>query len=134
MHVHIFNVVDTALRYLRALSVCLLISLGIFQGKKKVVCMKSEMQILHFYLAGQIYLYNFLKITAMSWNAKIVHTTILHWHGELSLCSACPNRIKTTCWLVKRKILSFIDPIRKNVRKLSLVKVMDISKPFLWLV
>ncbi len=52
LYAHMFNMVDTAFSNGRALFYRLLISSGIFQGKK-IVCMKSEMQILRL-LSGAV--------------------------------------------------------------------------------
>ena len=66
------NVVDTALVNEENWSS---ISSGIFQGKKKVACMKSEMQILRFYFVEQRYLQGFLSDTDrhILWILEVKH-------------------------------------------------------------
>ena len=58
-----FDMVDTALIIEENWSSAN--SSGIFQGKKKeVVCVKSEMQILCFYLVGQVLFLNHLVVAS----------------------------------------------------------------------
>ncbi len=51
LYVHMFDIADTAFSYGRGSTVCW--SLQDFPRQKKVLCVWSKMQILHFYFVGQ---------------------------------------------------------------------------------
>ena len=65
-----------------------------------------------------------------TWQGKIFVYNI-YLHQTFNMCQHV-HPMRTTYWLVKQNILSFIKPIRESVRKLYPLKVYDTTslKPF----